>query len=87
MAGQVDGIVLVVKRGTRLELLEDVVEQLQFIGTPLLGYVYNRGEARVRYEGYGGYVAPTPKRGRRRVAPSPGPTTTSDLSGSHAQRA
>jgi Mrp family chromosome partitioning ATPase/capsular polysaccharide biosynthesis protein len=43
IASQVDGIVIVVARGTPLKLLEDVRQRLAFIGTPLLGYVFNRG--------------------------------------------
>lgn len=61
VAGQVDGIVLVVNRGTRMALLADVVEQLQFVGTPLLGYVFNRGSSRL---GYGSYYSVDPSRGR-----------------------
>jgi len=71
IAGQVDGIVLVVTRGTRLRVLEDVAERLHFIGTPLLGYVFNRGEDRAGYGTYGVYGTygdgQTAKRGRKRV--------------------
>lgn len=44
IAGQVDGIVLVVSRGTRLHVLAEVAHRLSFVGTPLLGYVFNRGQ-------------------------------------------
>jgi capsular exopolysaccharide synthesis family protein len=59
IAGQVDGIILVVAKGTPLKTLEEVRERLEFIGTPLLGYVFNRAEARgtsaysYGYDGYG----------------------------------
>lgn len=57
IGGQVDGIVLVVNRGTPLALLEKVRERLAFVSTPLLGYVYNRAE-RPRGQAYGyGYGA------------------------------
>lgn len=52
VAGQVDGIVLVVGRGTSVRSLQDVAERLEFIGAPLLGYVYNRGRT-ARGGGYG----------------------------------
>lgn len=69
VAGQVDGIVLVVNRGTRMALLADVVEQLQFVGTPLLGYVFNRGLSRT---GYGSYYSVDPARGRSKPTRSRG---------------
>jgi len=57
---QVDGLVLVVNRGTPLALLEQVRERLAFVSTPLLGYVYNRAE-RNRGQAYGyGYGEETP---------------------------
>ncbi|HEV8648312.1 MAG TPA: AAA family ATPase [Actinomycetes bacterium] len=66
IASQADGIVVVVSRGTRLRVLEEVRERLEFIGTPVLGYVFNRADLRRgrsygrygrygRYGGYGGY--------------------------------
>jgi capsular exopolysaccharide synthesis family protein len=59
-AGGVDGVVLVVARGTPLRTLRDVQDRLQFVGAPLLGYVYNRADPRTAtYGGYGygaGYV-------------------------------
>ena len=42
IASHVDGIVLVVNRGTPLSVLLECRERLQFVGTPLLGYVFNR---------------------------------------------
>lgn len=58
IAGQADGIVLIVRRGTRLRLLEDLAERLSFIGAPLLGYVFNRSGERAPYGAYGGYGPP-----------------------------
>jgi len=44
IAGQVDGIVMVVSRGTPMALLAEARERLGFIGAPLLGYVFNRAQ-------------------------------------------
>lgn len=50
LASRVDGIVLVVGRGTPLRQLEEVRRRLAFVGTPLVGYVFNRSTApRGRY--------------------------------------
>ena len=70
IASQVDGIVLVVTRGTSLRLLEDVRERLEFIGTPVLGYVFNRARPRTSRYGYGyGYgYGQTPSDTGRRAA-------------------
>ncbi len=62
IGGQVDGIVLVVNRGTPLALLEQVRERLAFVSTPLLGYVYNRAErARGQAYGYGAVYGEGPE--------------------------
>jgi capsular exopolysaccharide synthesis family protein len=53
IASQVDGVVIIVTRGTPLKQLEDVRQRLAFIGTPVLGYVFNRGQPRSGYYGYG----------------------------------
>ncbi|MGH3666264.1 MAG: hypothetical protein ACRDU8_09310, partial [Egibacteraceae bacterium] len=53
IASQVDGIVIVVDRGAPLRQLEEVRERLQFIGTPVLGYVFNRSDLRRGRGGYG----------------------------------
>jgi capsular exopolysaccharide synthesis family protein len=74
VAGQADGIVLVVSRGTPLRHLEDVRDRLSFVGTPLLGYIFNRADpndAKYGYKykyGYGyGYISdPDGKRRHRR---------------------
>lgn len=55
IAGQVDGIVLVVVRGTPLRLLEEMRHRLEFVGTPVLGYVFNRSDPRRRRYGASGY--------------------------------
>lgn len=53
IAGQVDGIVIVVSRGTSLSLIEEMRERLEFVGTPVLGYVFNKAAPRSGYGGYG----------------------------------
>jgi Mrp family chromosome partitioning ATPase len=53
IAGQVDGIVVVVAKGTPLKTLEEVRERLEFVGTPVLGYVFNRADTRAGSYGYG----------------------------------
>jgi Mrp family chromosome partitioning ATPase len=42
VAGQADGVVLVVSHGVSLRHLRDVRERLAFVKTPLIGYVYVR---------------------------------------------
>jgi capsular exopolysaccharide synthesis family protein len=63
IAGQVDGIVLVVNRGTPLAHLEQVRERLAFVGTPLVGYVFNRADLRSTPYAYG-YETPAKGDGR-----------------------
>jgi Mrp family chromosome partitioning ATPase len=53
IASQADGIVIVVSRGTPLRVLREVRERLEFIGTPALGYVFNRADPRRKRYGYG----------------------------------
>lgn len=55
IAGQADGIVVVVKRGTPLSRLEEVRERLAFVGTPVLGYVFNRADPKAGAYGRYGY--------------------------------
>ena len=43
IAARADGVVLVVRRGTPLRVLDDVRRQLDLIQATLLGYVFNRG--------------------------------------------
>jgi capsular exopolysaccharide synthesis family protein len=71
IASQADGIILVVRSGTSLRLLREMRERLEFVGTPVLGYVFNRADPRrggSRYGyGYGyGYGAERPAGGRLR---------------------
>lgn len=40
IAGQVDGLVLVVAKGTPIKQLQDTRERLAFVSAPLLGYVF-----------------------------------------------
>lgn len=54
MSSQADGIVMVVDRGTPLALLDEVRQRLEFTSAPLLGYVFNRADAKLSpYAGYG----------------------------------
>jgi Mrp family chromosome partitioning ATPase len=53
IASRVDGIVLVVARGTPLETLRSVRYRLEFVGVPLLGYIFNRSQSRKDGYGYG----------------------------------
>lgn len=52
IAAQFDGIVVVVTRGTPMRLLEDLRARLDFVGTPVLGYVFNRTDPRGSRYGY-----------------------------------
>lgn len=66
IAGHIDGILLVVNRGTPLALLEQVRDRLAFTSSPLLGFVYNRSAAGAT-TGYGyGYGTVNPRAGRVR---------------------
>ncbi len=42
VAAQADGVVLVIERGTLVSDLRAVHERLALVGTPLLGYIFNR---------------------------------------------
>ena len=55
IASHTDGILVVVARGTRLHAVEEVRERLQFVGSPVLGYVFNRADLRRGRYGYGKY--------------------------------
>ncbi|MBL7493547.1 AAA family ATPase [Frankia sp. AgB1.9] len=69
IAAQADAVVVVVERGTPLRVLEEVRHRLDFVGTPLLGYVFNRSaspELRYGRYGYGRYGGG--HRGRRAAA-------------------
>lgn len=45
VASSVDGMVIVVNHGTPFSELEKVRERLNFVSTPLIGYIYNRSDA------------------------------------------
>jgi capsular exopolysaccharide synthesis family protein len=50
IAAQADGVVLIVRNGTPMSVLQDVRRQLDLTGCPLLGYVFNRADTkRSRY--------------------------------------
>jgi Mrp family chromosome partitioning ATPase/capsular polysaccharide biosynthesis protein len=42
IAGSADAVILVVNSGTPLPVLADLQERLTFVGTPVLGYIFNR---------------------------------------------
>ena len=68
-AAQADGIVLVVPSRTPMRLLRDVRHRLDFVGTPLLGYVFNRAEpSRTAAYGYGTYGSHGAESGRSTTA-------------------
>jgi Mrp family chromosome partitioning ATPase/capsular polysaccharide biosynthesis protein len=46
LANQVDALVVVVSHGTPVREMEDLVDRLQLIDTPVLGYIYNRSPLR-----------------------------------------
>jgi Mrp family chromosome partitioning ATPase len=46
LADQVDGLVVVVERGTPVRALQELGRRLAFVGTPVLGYVFNRASSR-----------------------------------------
>jgi len=57
ISGHVDGILLVVNRGTSISQLQHLRERLAFVSTPVLGYVYNRASSGRGDVGYGyGYA-------------------------------
>lgn len=73
IAGQVDGIVLVVNRGTPHRTLAEVRRRLDMIGTPLVGYVFNRAlPRRMLYEYANSYILGEQKRWGRAHRPAGG---------------
>jgi tyrosine-protein kinase Etk/Wzc len=42
LAGEVDGVVLVVREGSPLRDLEDARARIELSGTPIIGYIFNR---------------------------------------------
>jgi Mrp family chromosome partitioning ATPase/capsular polysaccharide biosynthesis protein len=55
IAAQVDGIVVVIPQGTPIRRIEELRERLEFIGTPVFGYVYNRSRTSLRSYGRRAY--------------------------------
>ena len=53
VAGRCDGVVLVITQGTSYQVIEDARDRLAMVGTPLLGYVFNRARSQGRKRGYG----------------------------------
>jgi capsular exopolysaccharide synthesis family protein len=53
VAGRADGVVLVTTQGASYQVLEDARDRLSVVGTPLLGYVFNRARSRGKRGGYG----------------------------------
>lgn len=47
LAGQVDGIVLIVPRGTPLRMLQQTCDRLRFVAAPVIGYVYVGPDAEI----------------------------------------
>jgi capsular exopolysaccharide synthesis family protein len=86
IASQADAVVLVVGRGTPLRLLDDVRHRLDFVGTPVLGYVFNRSESpELRYGRYS-YGYGYGRRGRRAAARPAGTTVPAQRSADDDKR-
>ena len=70
IAGQVDGVVIVVGRGTPLRHLRTIRESLARVETPLIGYIFNRSSAspHPHAQGYG-IEADVPRGGLRLPGP------------------
>jgi Mrp family chromosome partitioning ATPase len=47
IAGQVDGVVVVVSQGTPIRHLRGVRGRLAFVGTPLIGFIFNRSSGSI----------------------------------------
>jgi Mrp family chromosome partitioning ATPase/capsular polysaccharide biosynthesis protein len=56
IAASVDGIIVVVARGTPLSTLRQLRERLDLVGTPLIGYIFTKAKQGEGY-GYGGSYA------------------------------
>ena len=52
IAAHVDGIVVIVSRGTPVRQLEALRERLDHVGTPVIGYVFTKDRVDAGY-GYG----------------------------------
>ena len=57
MAAHVDGIVVVVARGTPMRLLQDLRERLDRLGTPAVGYIFTKDKIATGYGYRYGYQA------------------------------
>ena len=44
LAAEVDGVVMVVEKGTPLRQIADARDRINLTGTPILGYIYNKAE-------------------------------------------
>jgi Mrp family chromosome partitioning ATPase/uncharacterized protein involved in exopolysaccharide biosynthesis len=53
IASNVDGVVLVVRRDTKVKDLEDARDRLAIAGTPIIGYVFNWAKSAAERYGYG----------------------------------
>ena len=75
LVGFADGVIVVVEHDSPIAELEEVARRLEIIGTPIVGYVYNRAPLRPEMVASGGsmkdvlgdrgVVEPMPRRGRR----------------------
>jgi capsular exopolysaccharide synthesis family protein len=74
IASQADAVVLVVGRGTPLRVLSEVRHRLEFVGTPVLGYVFNRSIITRRRYGRHSYGYAYERRPRRNRAGGALPT-------------
>jgi Mrp family chromosome partitioning ATPase len=69
IAREVDGIVLVVDQGMSLDALAEARRRLDFVVTPVLGYVFNRADA--GSELYAPYAYSMPQGPAKQVKDSP----------------
>jgi len=53
ITSQADGMIIVVSRGTPVRMLKEMRQRLNFIGTPLLGYVFTKAQVKRSRGGYG----------------------------------
>lgn len=57
IAEAADGVVVVVRRGTPLSRLRESRERLDLVGTPILGFVFNRAKRRAGHGSYERYYS------------------------------
>jgi len=53
LAGEVDGVVLIVRENSPLRDIADARDRIALTGTPIVGYIYNRASTRDAAYGYG----------------------------------